>query len=503
MGVSFGGLFMLLTMSLSGGDVLDMVGTDAYWQLKGGRPSVEALLTEAAPGQAATAPDASELIKQLGDDSFDVREKATRKLAEMGRAILPQLTKAAASSDAEVSARAKKLIEGMQGGGQAAAIRRLMTIRTLGEAKEAKAADQLKKLLQAKEPFVAEYARRAIAQIEGKPYQRPLPTADDMKKDLAALPASCAVVAQARMVFAAMTPKKMAEMMPAEMGDAAKASEKMAEGLIQALETCGNIRLDGLSAGVAGDIGDRKGFVVLVGRGEFDAAGVKIAVQAMTGGRGSSDVSSSQPTTQPLPAGVEIIRLDRQLCLVLLGNNRAALIVGPPQQALPVDEVVKGLVSGKGGVTGDADMAKLLAKVDMTSPIWAACRVTECYRQVPHLAGVDTIIATTQYKNDTLTANLTAVGASPEAVEKSRLAVEEVLKEVQVEASREAQRTEFLKPIAEALQSIQFKQEGSTVTGSGTIKQFERVLLLPMMILGYESRSHMEAVQMAAPVPAG
>lgn len=491
MGVS--GLFILLMMSLSGGDVLDMVGTEAYWQAKGGKPSVEALLAEAAPAQAATAPDAFGLIKQLGDDSFDVREKATQKLAQMGPAILPQLTKATQSSDPEVSARVKRLIEGMQGGGQAAGIRRLMAIRTLGEAKDAKAVEPLKKLLQAKEPFVAEYARRAIAQIEGKPYTRALPAADDMKKDLAALPASCAVVGQARMVFPMMTPAKFAQMMPAGMGgDAANVSEKMAAGLIEALETCGNIRLDGLSVGVAGDIGDHEGFVVLVGRGEFDHAGVKAAVQKLSRGMSSED-SSSQPTTQPLPAGVEIINLAREACLVLWGNNRVALVVGPPrEQALPVDEVVKGFTSGKGGVTDDADMGKLLAKVDMASPIWVACRVTECYRQVPHLAGLDTIIAAAQYKNDALTANLTAVGTSAEAAEKSRVAVEEVLKAIQAEISREAQRMTFLKPIDDALQSIQFKQEGSTVTGSGTVKQPEQLLMMPMMLFSHQP-SRMEA----------
>jgi hypothetical protein len=51
------------------------------------------------------------LVKQLGDDDFDQREAATKRLAEIGEPALDTLRKAAASSnDAEIRARVARLI---------------------------------------------------------------------------------------------------------------------------------------------------------------------------------------------------------------------------------------------------------------------------------------------------------------------------------------------------------------------------------------------------------
>jgi hypothetical protein len=51
------------------------------------------------------------LIRELGDDAFAVRESATRKLALIGEAALPQLEKALTSSDPEVRRRAAEIKE--------------------------------------------------------------------------------------------------------------------------------------------------------------------------------------------------------------------------------------------------------------------------------------------------------------------------------------------------------------------------------------------------------
>src|SRR5262245_35557560 len=56
-----------------------------------------------APG---AGPDIPALIKQLGDDDFDKREAASAALVKAGKAALPDLRKAAASTDREVSRRA-------------------------------------------------------------------------------------------------------------------------------------------------------------------------------------------------------------------------------------------------------------------------------------------------------------------------------------------------------------------------------------------------------------
>jgi hypothetical protein len=50
------------------------------------------------------------LIKSLGDDDFEVREKATNDLIALGGAALSELRRATKSSDAEVAARAKRCV---------------------------------------------------------------------------------------------------------------------------------------------------------------------------------------------------------------------------------------------------------------------------------------------------------------------------------------------------------------------------------------------------------
>src|SRR4051794_40804791 len=50
------------------------------------------------------------LVTQLGDDQFARREAAERALAAIARPALPALRKAAAAGDAEVRARAERLV---------------------------------------------------------------------------------------------------------------------------------------------------------------------------------------------------------------------------------------------------------------------------------------------------------------------------------------------------------------------------------------------------------
>jgi hypothetical protein len=51
------------------------------------------------------------LIKRLGDDSFEEREKATKELIALGSPALPELRKAAKDGDAEVATRARRCLD--------------------------------------------------------------------------------------------------------------------------------------------------------------------------------------------------------------------------------------------------------------------------------------------------------------------------------------------------------------------------------------------------------
>ncbi len=61
-----------------------------------------------------------ELVKKLGDDEFDVREKASVELVKAGRLAVPLLKVAMKESDAEVSRRAADCLREIEQGGDAA-----------------------------------------------------------------------------------------------------------------------------------------------------------------------------------------------------------------------------------------------------------------------------------------------------------------------------------------------------------------------------------------------
>lgn len=64
---------------------------------------------------ALSAEQIQQLIDQLGDDSFDIREKASKRLVELGKPVLAALRKAAADSkDPEIRLRAQKALNDIE-----------------------------------------------------------------------------------------------------------------------------------------------------------------------------------------------------------------------------------------------------------------------------------------------------------------------------------------------------------------------------------------------------
>src|SRR5262249_13633901 len=59
--------------------------------------------------------DRDELVRQLGDDNFGTRERAYRRLDEIGEAALPALRRGRTSEDAEVRRSVAALITTIEG----------------------------------------------------------------------------------------------------------------------------------------------------------------------------------------------------------------------------------------------------------------------------------------------------------------------------------------------------------------------------------------------------
>jgi len=157
-------LLALLTGGGGGNDLLDYMPTAAYWKAKGVEITAERMAAELATEEPA---DAAKLVRDLGADDFATREAAMKKLRAMGPAAAPALEQAADNDDPEVKMRARQLLQKVAatGGAQAKAVRRLMAVRALGKLKRPEGLAALRPLLASKEPFVADYARQAIAAV--------------------------------------------------------------------------------------------------------------------------------------------------------------------------------------------------------------------------------------------------------------------------------------------------------------------------------------------------
>jgi hypothetical protein len=111
------------------------------------------------------------LIQQLGDDSFEVREKATKELALLGAVAEPYLREAVKSDDPEVSRRASDCLKNIGAGPSAAVV--AAAARLLAARKPAGAAEVLlayaPKVVGAANEEDVRAALAAVALRDGKP----------------------------------------------------------------------------------------------------------------------------------------------------------------------------------------------------------------------------------------------------------------------------------------------------------------------------------------------
>ncbi|HUV38795.1 MAG TPA: HEAT repeat domain-containing protein [Planctomycetota bacterium] len=354
---------------------------------------------------------------------------------------------------------------------QAASVRRLLAIRTLGELKDRRALAALTALTNDRDPFVAEYARQAIATIEGKPFARPRPTDAAMESDVALLPAGCATVVQMRLPTGShVSYDKVFE----AMGDAAKDLDRktvlreLTGTILDLAARTGNIRIDGVTVGLAGDVGDDTGFVVIVGRGRYDAA----AVRAML-----KDLCEDVRTV----GNLEVFPPDDGVAILCPSDDRFVFIAGPNADVLPISKVVAALGGKGGGVLDDAEMTRLMRSVDRTQPVWAVAKVTETYRQAPLLAPFNTLTLVGEQTDDAIRLKLTARGDDPQKIREQVKVFEDDRAEALKEMKKEAGEMPFMKDLIAGVEGMKTQVTGNEATVTATFKG-KLGLLLPLIM---------------------
>jgi hypothetical protein len=448
----------LVTFLLGGGasrDLLDYVPVEAYWEAKQVAVTPEKLLEELK--SPAAVGDMGDLIAALGAADSDTREQAAAKIRAIGPAALPTLQKEAASEDIEIARRAKSLMSEINAAVKPAATRRLMAIRTLGERKERRALDVLRALLQSKEPFVAAYAGRAIAQIEGKPAEAFTPSAA-LRNDLWLLPANCAAVGQyepgpglSQRFDQAIEPMHVR---PEQKKDRLKT---LTEYVLEMADQIGNVRIDGLTVGVSDDFSFGSGFVVVIFRGQFDRAAV--AERVRQEGAPSADLE-----------GTAVFTLEEGGSLFFPSDDLAVYLFGPDAQKLPTREMIAAARAGKGGLASAEAMRDVIKSARTDQPLWAVARVTEAYRQFPIAMGFDRASLVGRQTGPRFDFEGSAEGTDPKQVDISTHEMQRYLKDATDGLRTMAPVMPPLQRVMRFLESIKSKVEGTKLTASGTFE---------------------------------
>ncbi len=495
--------FLWIAVAFGGGganDLLDYLPTKAYWKAKGVDPTLKNMMAELARPAQPDAKKLPALFKQLGSDEFAVRESATAGIRAMGPAVLPEIkAEAQRATDAEVRARLAQLVTELSRGGKSREVRLLMAIRTLGEMKKREALESLRSLAESKKPFVAEYAKAAIAAVEGKKYSRPQTAAKDLAGDPWLMPNYVGVVGQMAVPGGAKASleeslKKMAEMAGpgAPPGSADQMQEMMAKAMIPVAEQVGNLRLGAVTFAVSEDIGNQTGFGIAVARGIYDPE----AIKAMVVGMGGKCESVN---------GVDVLRINERrpaLRLLMPSSRRIVLVIGANEESIaqPVKDMLAALKKGKGTLADNQKMAALVKAIKPADRPWVAACISKSYALAPLLAGFETVMLTG--KREGKATQLTVIGRGKDD-EKIKAAAE-IMKGFRDQASeglkRQAERAPLMKPLADLAAGVKFVAEPGKLSISGRLEGDASPLMLmglPWLMVA-RSSAKVEAVRAEA-----
>jgi len=449
-------LMLLSLWGAQGRDGLDTIASDDYWKIKQVQVTRELLESFAVAGAEVVATsqpaDIKELIVQLGDESYTVRQAARTKLATYGVAAQPALQEASRNRDPEVASSAKELLDNLTApGGRERAIRQLMAIRTLGERKDPAALPTLQKLMASKTPFVAEYAQKAIATIQNKPVTATaaldLATlANDAKR----MPETLGAFGVVRPGFA---PKRSVPDLIRAMSltrgrqiddnQIATMQDSFNTNVIAQLELTGNWRVDGFSFGMSKEISNHRGWVVFTWHGQFDKSALLEQVAAARRQR-PDNVDAAGVKDEVLVVNNElavIMPSDRELTVVLAGPGERENLATLAQEYLD-------RARGKTTPTNHPACAELSKTVPADAQAWLAVWSvsTELQEKLKVINGIEKGIAWATRKADgNMVAQLSATWSDEATLTTAIADTENLTKNLLTQIDKELERRPLAK----------------------------------------------------------
>lgn len=467
---------MMLVMLLGdgGNHLLDYASTQEYWKTRGIAVNADAMIAEL---RVSETDDMAKLVVELASPLPDVRQAASRKILLIGPAALPQLQKAAEVRDPEISGTAKRLMADISAGAKKEQVRRLMAIRALGELGHKDGLPILRALADSKEMFIGEYARRAIAAIEGRPFERPAIPADVRKVDVSLMPAGVRALVQSEIPGKtnASTLEQLVEAVGALPGMNKQAMlAEMTSAIISIAEQTGDVRIDAITAGLSGDIGDNRGFATVIVRGEYDPIAVKALLEQF---------GMKKQTVE----GMEFHTPAPQFAILFADNGRAVAAMGPRFEALPVAQLVKAVKAGGGELTQEKEMAGLLTQADMTLPLWGVMRVTEAFKQAAALAPFDAVTLAGRRSGQKLDVTLTGQGTDAAGVKAAVDMINASVQQILPNLKPAVQQMPSVKPMVDTLESLKASASGNQATLTLTMEN-DVGLMMPLMWFGVRTQ---------------
>jgi hypothetical protein len=466
---------VLLSFLIGGGsgDLLDYVQTQNYWDSKDVHVSVDAMLQEATP---PAPPDISKLITDLGAADPQTRDAAAESIFKLKAAALPALHKAADDTDPEIADRSRFLVERIRPFVLQMSVRRLMAIRTLGELKDAKTLPFLKSQLASPEMFVGEYARIAIGKISNQPTTRP--TAAGATDSVWMLPANCRAVLQVipKQTGPLDLSEAAARLHPANGPDGAAFLATQSGMALSVAEAMGDLRLDALSIGISDDMGLNQGCITVVARGDFDSANAARVAREHGAAIRNAD-------------GMEILEIGREGTMFFPSDHLMVLLLTPAPQEIPLKEMLETVKSHRQPLKDSPEMRALVQGMigeDQKPPhaLWLAVKVTDAFKALPGIEGLNTLTLTGDEENGLL--NYRLHGECPD-VQAATTTAERLngYAALAVAAFKPSPKTDLQSQTAIAfLTTINFQSKGTTLTGAASLPLTPDAILTRFMMFG-------------------
>ncbi len=327
---------------------------------------------------------------------------------------------------------------------KAAQVRKLMALRSLGEMQNASVIPMLQPFADSTEPFVADYARRAIAMAkhEKVPARAALPP-PQLANELGLLPVHCSTIVQlSERGDVSADPNTLLAQFPLEPGqDRVALADAFTMRLVDLAERVGNVRVDAITFGLSDDVSPISGYFVASIRGAFDADAMRGAMQTIAGDPRDCD-------------GLPVYHFGPAAAVFVVDSSRLVLISGMHRELLPLSEIAGYVKAHQTSHVTTQALLRMLKTVDMTSPMWGICQVSPAYQQSTFLTDIEALRLTALKDGRGLTLELRARGRTADAAQHAMNAFLDDVTHLQAKLHIASLNSAFVDPLERLMATV-------------------------------------------------